>query len=161
MLQALTLPSVEITDVRSEVHYDAEAEGEYRSTSPWQYSSTGNSYRQSKRSPTARHVSRVQRAVDSGSGAPVADRQADPTTTSEGSKSRTPLCDQLRRPYRFQPLSDRVQSCASHTTDSTVGSTTAACSEVVIATPLLHCSARCLLVTFTVLCASSSVVSFF
>ena len=45
----------------------------------------------SRRSPTATHVSRVRRAVDSGSGPPAADRQADPTTTSKGAKSRASL----------------------------------------------------------------------
>ena len=105
-LQDLTLLFVESTDVRPEAHYDAEAEDEYRLTSLWQFSSTGNSYRRFKTfaDGTARQPCSTRcrlRIRSSG-------RQADPTTTSEGSKSRTQLRDQLRRPYRFQPLSDRV-----------------------------------------------------
>ena len=43
---ALILQLVESTYVGPEVHYDAEAEGEYCSTPPRQYRSAGNSYRQ-------------------------------------------------------------------------------------------------------------------
>ena len=121
-LQALTLLFVESTDVRPEVHYDAEAEGS--SVQP------GTVTGSARRSSTASHVSRVRCAVVSGSGAPVADRQADPTTL---------LRDQLRRPCRFQPCET---ACSRGPASRPIRPSDPPPPRVPKSSSLLRCSAR-------------------